>query len=436
MKLAGALVIPLVALVVVTALEVAATADEVDQIHDQASMAASTVGPPSVLSMIEDERNAASVWLLGLEQAFALPVEDVAATWDATDDAVATFRADVERHGGEVERTYRPAIEALGELEAIRTRVDGFTGARNMQNMPSVVTVFDDYSRVMDTLFAANRQVTASVHDAELRRGAELADLSARQTDLIARIVRDLLETQLSGDMDGVNDPDEVSLVGRHLGQLRMNERLITTKAQGAYRPMAQALFADEDVRRFPSLVDAAIASGNVDLVDVADAAAGDDPDTFGYTVFRGDVTEQLQAEADATGRAADGRLRQYIAIAGLATAAALIATWLVSRSITRPLRSLTRQATEMSEHRLPTVVLDILETPLGDDVEVPETVPVRVRTRDEVADVADALNTVQDTAVDLAAEQAVLRRNIADSFVNLGRRNQNLLGRQLDFIT
>ena len=52
------------------------------------------------------------------------------------------------------------------------------------------------------------------------------------------------------------------------------------------------------------------------------------------------------------------------------------------------------------------------------------------------MADVADALNTVQDSALDLAVEQAVLRRNIADSFVNLGRRNQNLLGRQLDFIT
>src|SRR5690606_25093532 len=53
-----------------------------------------------------------------------------------------------------------------------------------------------------------------------------------------------------------------------------------------------------------------------------------------------------------------------------------------------------------------------------------------------EVGDVADALNSVQDTALRLAVEQAVLRRNIADSFVNLGRRNQNLLGRQLDFIT
>ena len=52
------------------------------------------------------------------------------------------------------------------------------------------------------------------------------------------------------------------------------------------------------------------------------------------------------------------------------------------------------------------------------------------------MSDVAEALNTVQDTALDLAVEQAVLRRNIADSFVNLGRRNQNLLGRQLDFIT
>ncbi len=50
--------------------------------------------------------------------------------------------------------------------------------------------------------------------------------------------------------------------------------------------------------------------------------------------------------------------------------------------------------------------------------------------------EVAAALNTVQASALDLAVEQAVLRRNIADSFVNLGRRNQNLLNRQLELIT
>jgi anti-sigma regulatory factor (Ser/Thr protein kinase) len=49
---------------------------------------------------------------------------------------------------------------------------------------------------------------------------------------------------------------------------------------------------------------------------------------------------------------------------------------------------------------------------------------------------VASALNTVQRSATDLAFEQAVLRRNIADAFVNLGRRNQALLTRLLDSIT
>jgi signal transduction histidine kinase len=101
-----------------------------------------------------------------------------------------------------------------------------------------------------------------------------------------------------------------------------------------------------------------------------------------------------------------------------------------------RPLRSLTRQAREVARERLPRVLEEVLSRPLGEDVTVPEVPPVVVRTHDEVRDVADALTSVQLAAVDLAVEQAVLRRNIADSFVNLGRRNQNLLSRQLDFIT
>jgi signal transduction histidine kinase len=89
-----------------------------------------------------------------------------------------------------------------------------------------------------------------------------------------------------------------------------------------------------------------------------------------------------------------------------------------------------------MAERHLPDAVHGILHAPLGEDVSIPDMDPVQVPSRDEVGDVAEALNTVQLAALDLAVEQAVLRRNIADSFVNLGRRNQNLLSRQLDFIT
>ena len=148
-------------------------------------------------------------------------------------------------------------------------------------------------------------------------------------------------------------------------------------------------------------------------------------------------LVEALNERADELNAAAERRERIYVgvAIVTLAVAVGAHAGWSPGRSPGR-CASLTRQAKDMADHRLPDAVTDILDTPLGENIAVPQVDPVRVRTRDEVADVAEALNTVQDTALDLAVEQAVLRRNIADSFVNLGRRNQNLLGRQLDFIT
>jgi hypothetical protein len=89
-----------------------------------------------------------------------------------------------------------------------------------------------------------------------------------------------------------------------------------------------------------------------------------------------------------------------------------------------------------MASERLPNAVNAILETPLGDDVVPPTIEPIHVRGGAEVSGAVEALNAVQESAIGLAVEQVVLRRNIADSFVNLGRRNQNLLSRQLDLIT
>ena len=48
----------------------------------------------------------------------------------------------------------------------------------------------------------------------------------------------------------------------------------------------------------------------------------------------------------------------------------------------------------------------------------------------------ARALDAVNKTAVELATGQAALRRNLSDAFVNLGRRNQNLVTRQLEYIS
>jgi HAMP domain-containing protein len=435
-KLATALAVPLLALGGLTALVIVQSSRAAEEAREQAELAEAAIGPVSVLSVLENERNAAAVHLLGLTGQFALPVEDNAEARQITDASIDELRARIESDGGAVEEAYSPALDQLDALAELRAQIDTVPdGQRGLDNIQLVSERFDDYSALMAPLFAANRQVAVTVDDAELRRGSELVDLSGRQTNLIAILVRDLLLSFI-GDDNVVEDPAEISALAATLGQLRTNERLIDVKATGVYRDMADDLFAAEEIVRFPEVVDQAIATGEVDFDGVVGYSAGDDPDTYGYTVFRERVTDALTARADELQEAAENRVLWFGILFLLAFVVALAITVVVSLSITRPLRSLTRHAIDMAERRLPDAVTHILETPLGDDVQVPSVQPVVVKTRDEVADVATALNTVQDTALDLAVEQAVLRRNIADSFVNLGRRNQNLLGRQLDFIT
>jgi hypothetical protein len=154
------------------------------------------------------------------------------------------------------------------------------------------------------------------------------------------------------------------------------------------------------------------------------------------YYGFRTNVKRILGREADALSARADRRARTFQLVAALVIVGVALASWVVTRSITRPLSALTCETRDMANRRLPAAVAAILETPLGADVALPHVPAVSVRTRDEIADVAVALSTVQLSALNLALEQAVLRHNIADLFVNLGRRNQVLLRRQLDFIT
>ncbi|HET9608518.1 MAG TPA: nitrate- and nitrite sensing domain-containing protein, partial [Acidimicrobiales bacterium] len=368
MKLAAALAVPLVALVCVTIFEVIQSARDVQRVREQTALAEASIGPVSLLSILENERNAAGVYLLGAEDAFALPVTDNAEARAETDSTLADFRAEVESQGGEIEAAYRPAIEAMGRIAELRAEVDAVPDAdRGLGNIVAVRENFGGYTEVMDPFFEANKRVALTVDDPDLRRGAELVDLAAQQTNIIAILVGDLLLAQVGGESpDGVTTADELATIAGLLGQLRANEQLILTKATGEYRQFAEALFAAEEVQRFPEVVQQALDTGVVDVDGVMTYSAGDNPDTYGYSVFRGGVTEVLVDRADEIEAAATARQRWFVLLAATTVVVAGLVAWLVSRSITRPLRSLTRQAKDMAERRLPDAVIDILETPLG----------------------------------------------------------------------
>lgn len=104
-----------------------------------------------------------------------------------------------------------------------------------------------------------------------------------------------------------------------------------------------------------------------------------------------------------------------------------------VARSINRPVRVLTQSARRAAEVDLPAIVEQIQD---GHINEVPKPVSPFSGGSDELSELSRALDSMQGTAIDLAVEQARVRRNVSDNLVTVGRRNQGLLRRTLSFVS
>ena len=112
---------------------------------------------------------------------------------------------------------------------------------------------------------------------------------------------------------------------------------------------------------------------------------------------------------------------------------AVLAITILVARSMILPLRRLRADALDVAGHRLPQMVQRLShEDNAGESVQIE---PIGIDSTDEIGEVARAFDQVHGEAVRLAAEEAMLRANLNAMFVNLSRRSQTLIERQLGII-
>ncbi len=430
-KLAVALAIPLAALVAIAGFEVYSAAQDLDTTRSQTELATSSIGPGSLVIQLQNERNRASIDLIGLGDAAGLPVATNAEARGLTDTSSAELQAQLSGRSDEVQAAFAPALEALGALDQLRADVDAYTGPMDLSNDEFANEIFTRYTTIVESFFDATSTVALAVDDADLRNGVEIVEGSNRQSEMRARIVRSIVLAVVTANTDDPAVGQEVAaLYDRGHGF----DEDIRTNATGPYAGVADVTFTEPGVQSFNRQVEGFLAGEEVNLTDLL-AAVKSEPD-IGYIGLRSRVSALLADEAHSIESDAIARQQVFGIVALASLVLALFATWMASRSITRPLRSLRTQAEEMAGTRLPAAVRQILDTPPGEDVVIPEVAPITVKSRDEVSQVAAALSAVQASAVDLAVEQAVLRRNISDSYINLGRRNQNLLSRQLDFIT
>ncbi|MFL6051544.1 MAG: nitrate- and nitrite sensing domain-containing protein [Actinoallomurus sp.] len=113
------------------------------------------------------------------------------------------------------------------------------------------------------------------------------------------------------------------------------------------------------------------------------------------------------------------------------ALALSITVSLLFGRRLAREMTGLQRAALDLAQVRLPQVIKRLRD---GEEVDVDaESPPVRVGgSSKEVSRVADALGTLQRTAVEATVGEARLRKGINKVFLNLAWRNQSLLHRQL----
>jgi signal transduction histidine kinase len=165
--------------------------------------------------------------------------------------------------------------------------------------------------------------------------------------------------------------------------------------------------------------------------IDTTDWKTASELTTGAITNVAQALGRELSGDADRMQNAASDAAGVISVILFAAMLLAAVVMVFVGRQLVGSLRVLRRSALDVADHKLPEAVAGLRAGALLP----PDVAPVPVHTDDELGQVARAFDAVQDQALRLAAEQAHLRASYGDVFVNLSRRSQGLVQRQLHLL-
>ncbi|SNS79441.1 Signal transduction histidine kinase [Actinomadura meyerae] len=377
---------------------------------------------------------------------------DLAVEYSAAGRAEALLqelRAQERRTDAQIEpvRTAANAIdgsygtEAVRDARAVLSRLDGIAALRSLvvgTKVPAFI-VLQKYTEATNELIAILDGISQNAADDRLAEASRALGALARAKEAVSR-ERALLLTgararQLAADelnelraaraqedseLAAFRDSAtleqvqlyEDTVVGTKIDQARLLRQRVISGVAGTGGPLSRTL----GTARSPKLLRDSMTSMIDQMREVEQRLASD-----------------IKARSDDKGAAArTSSIRDAIIIAAL-LAAVLLITVVMARSLVRPLRRLQVGALDVASTRLPGLV-DRLRDPEAAAGGI-EVEPIDIDSTDEIGQVARAFDEVHREAVRLAADEAVLRGNINAMFVNLSRRSQSLIERQLRLI-
>jgi HAMP domain-containing protein len=436
-KLIGLLIAPLLALIVLTSLGIGAnlaTKVEAQQLRQEIAVATSL---SRLVHELQDERDLTAGWVAGGRADDGLG--------DLDDQQTRVNRA-LEAFGKDAQTLEDDSTPFYSQVQTARAGSDRLAEVRQrVEDNPTTTTgqqVLDSYSELIGNLLAADFEIARNADNHTLTGSVAAFVAMARLTEAASQ-ERGFLHAVTAAREFAPGQSQRLSeLVGAQ-GSWRSQFNVAATPEQhdALDQTLQRADSQQATVLRSsllgtsPGQLTTTTTTPNQPItIDPADWYRAS---TARLELLRG-IEEDLAGDVDAAAAAVqDGGSRRALIYTVILTALLWLTVGLVllmARSMVQPLQTLTDTANEVAEERLPGLVdqLQHAEDPRELDV-VPEPVPVN--STDEIGQVSAAFNSVHRTAIQVATEQAALRRSIGDMFLNLARRSQSLIDRQLELM-
>ncbi|MEU6668450.1 nitrate- and nitrite sensing domain-containing protein [Streptomyces sp. NPDC046727] len=427
-KVVSLLMVPVVSLLALWAYATVSTAQDVARLRQSQRVDAELRTPvAAAVTALQAERTAAVRYATAPSAGNGGDLEDLAAR---TDRAVAELRLG---HGSTVADSQELPAGVSGRLDAF------VTGAEHLRTLRTAVlghkTGWDDaYAQYTKTIGAA------FVVDGALT-GVQQAD--------VASDARVLLE--FSRAAEALAQEDALLGSARTAGTLQGERLRLISAAVATRRALTDAAVADLPAAQRAAWRDLA-SSGSYTALGTAedrllaarpDAEPADAAPQAAWSAAHARVQDGMRTIEAATGRAVAGRAdpvaRGLLSPAGAAVllglaavAASLVISVRIGRALVVELVSLRNDALEIARRKLPEAMRKLRA---GEEIDIQAEAPAGPPAEDETGQVAEALTTVHRAALSAAVERAELASGISGVFVNLARRSQVLVHRQLSLL-
>ncbi|MGW0612288.1 nitrate- and nitrite sensing domain-containing protein [Streptomyces sp. NPDC002788] len=425
-KIVALLLVPLVSLTAIWAFATVLTGREAGGLFN-VSTVVEKIGYPmeDTVRVLQEERRQTLVYLADPRASDGLAALRRSRT--ATDEAVAGIRDNArnpdvrDAMGRDTDEQLTAVLDAFEGIESLRRSVEDGTVNRSQ--------ALDLYNRLVDPCYVllTNLHVVDNIElDKEYRALVNLA----RARELLSREDALLGSALIVGRISRSEEREISDLVAQRTLMYDVSLQQLPVAERDRY----ESFWKSASSAPLRVAEEAALDSGTGTPRGVTakswDSAAGNVLDELG--TLDDQANDRYQ---DRVHPVAVGVIAKAVIAGALGLIALLLSLFLsvrVGRTLIRDLRQLRLEAHEASGVRLPSVMRRLSA---GEQVDVETEVPRLEYDKNEMGEVGQALNTLQRAAVEAAVKQAELRAGVSEVFVNLARRSQVLLHKQLTLL-